>query len=165
MKAIVLGVWAALFILLPAHVASAAEPTPSHVKAARQMLALTEADRMFNGVLPVLLKQQVLLLEKEHPKLSPEAARRFEELFLTEMQKGIQEVMNKVAAAYAEALSEDELNQISAFYKSDVGQKMIRIKPEMGQRALKIGIEWGQEVGTIVGKKVILLLKEEGHKF
>ena len=165
MRALVLGACAALCVIMLSRPALAADPTPAHVKAAREMLALTEADKMFNGVLPVLLKQQVVLLEKEHPKLPAETAQRFEILFLTKAQAGIDKAMDKVAAAYAEALTEDELNQISAFYKSDVGKKMIRIKPEMGQRALKIGIEWGQNVGGEIGREVISQLKAEGLKF
>ena len=165
MRATVFGAFMALCVLVVSHPALAADPTPSHVKAAREMLALTQADKMFNGVLPVLLKQEIGVLEKSYSNISNEVAKRFETLFLMEAQKGIDEAMNKVAAAYAEALTEDELNQISAFYKSPVGRKMIRIKPEMGQRALKIGIEWGQNVGSIIGKKVVLQMKEEGLKF
>jgi len=155
----------ALCVLVVSHPALAADPTPAHVKAAREMLALTQADKMFNGVLPVLLKQEIGVLEKSHSNVTNEVARRFETLFLIEAQKGIDDAMDKVAAAYAEALTEDELNQISAFYKSPVGRKMIKIKPEMGQRALKIGIEWGQNVGSIIGKKVVLQMKAEGLKF
>ncbi|NNF78620.1 MAG: DUF2059 domain-containing protein [Rhizobiales bacterium] len=165
MRAPIFGAFAALYVLMVSHAALAADPTPSHVKAAREMLALTEADKMFNGVLPVLLKQQIGVLEKSYSNVTNEVAHRFETLFLSEAQKGIDQAMDKVAVAYAEALTEGELNEISAFYKSPVGRKMIKIKPEMGQRALKIGIEWGQDVGTIIGKKVVLQMKAEGLKF
>lgn len=165
MKSMFKGACAALCLMAVTAPALAAEPTPGHVKAAREMLALTEADKMFNSVLPVLLKQQILELEKEHPNLPAKIAQRFEILFLTEAQKGIDEAIDKVAAAYAEVLSEKELKEISAFYKSPVGKKMIEIKPEMGQKALKIGITWGQDAGTIIGKAVMLQLKAEGHKF
>ena len=58
-----------------------------------------------------------------------------------------------------------ELKAIIAFYQSPVGRKMIAIKPEMAQKAMKIGIAWGQEMGTVVGERVIEQLKAEGHTF
>lgn len=165
MKAIVKSMCAAFCVLMLAGPVQAAEPSEAHVKAAREMLALTQADKMFNAVLPVLLKQQIGELEKNHPGLPAKTTQRFEVLFLTKAAKGIEDAMQKVAAAYAEALSEEEIGSISAFYKSPAGRKMIEIKPEMGQKALKIGIAWGQEAGLIIGKEVLLELKEEGHKF
>ncbi|MEM8685698.1 MAG: DUF2059 domain-containing protein [Pseudomonadota bacterium] len=165
MNAKLFGLCAALSVLVLAGPVMAEQPTAQHVKAAREMLRLTEADKMFNGVLPVLLKQQLQLVKQLQPAISPEALERFEVLFVAEAKKGIQKVMDDVAVVYAEALSEEELGEIAAFYKSPVGRKMIEIKPEMAQKAMKIGIAWGQEVGTTVGEKVIEQLKEEGHTF
>ncbi len=165
MKAKRFGLCAALCVLVLAGPVMAEQPSAQHVKAAREMLRLTEADKMFNGVLPVLLKQQLQKVKELHSAISPEALQRFEVLFVAEAEKGIQKVMDDVAVIYAETLSEEELGEISAFYKSPVGRKMIEIKPEMAQKAMKIGIAWGQDVGTTVGEKVIKQLKEEGHTF
>ncbi|MEM8646076.1 MAG: DUF2059 domain-containing protein [Pseudomonadota bacterium] len=165
MKVKLFGMCAALSVLVLAGPVLAEQPTAQHVKAAREMLRLTEADKMFNGVLPVLLKQQLQLVKRLKPTISPEAVERFEVLFVAEAEKGIDRVLDDVAVVYAEALSEEELAQIASFYKSPVGRKMIKIKPEMAQKAMKIGIAWGQDVGSEVGKKVIKQLQEEGHTF
>ena len=165
MRAVVIAICTVLGALVLANPATAKEPTPAHVKAAREMLRLTEADKMFNGVLPVLLQQQLALVQQLKPGIPPDVLKRFETLFLIETKKGIDKVMDQVAEAYAGALSEDELNEISAFYKSPGGRKMIEIKPEMVKKAMKIGVAWGQEVGSLIGKKVLQQLKDEGHTF
>lgn len=165
MRAIVKSICAAVCVLALTGPLKAAEPTAAHVNAAREMLALTQADQMFNAVLPVLLKQEIGQLEKNHPNLPAKVTQRFEILFLTEAQKGIEQAMQLVALAYAEALTEEEIGSISAFYKSPAGRKMIEIKPEMGQKALSIGVAWGKEAGSNIGKEVMLQLKAEGHKF
>ncbi len=165
MRATIFAVWAALGLFVAPAPTLAEAPKPEHVKAAREMLRLTEADKMFNGVLPVLLKQQLAVVQKLKPGIAPEVIQRFETLFVAEAKKGIDKVMNQVAVIYAEAMSEDELKQISAFYQSPVGRKMIAIKPQMAQKAMKIGIAWGQEMGTVVGERVIEQLKAEGHTF
>lgn len=165
MRAMVFTVWAAFGLLVLPAPSFAEAPKPEHVKAAREMLALTEADKMFDGVLPVLLKQQLAAVQKQRPGMSPEVLKRFEVLFEAEAKKGIDKVMDQVAEVYTGVLSEKELKEISAFYKSPVGRKMIEIKPEMANQAMKIGIGWAQEVGTVIGQKVIEKLKAEGHTF
>ncbi|MEM7425015.1 MAG: DUF2059 domain-containing protein [Pseudomonadota bacterium] len=154
----------ALFVLplLAAHAQD--KPSDDHVKAAREMLRLSQADKMFNGVLPILLKQQVQYVQSIRPNITPEALKRFEEVFDERAKKAVEIVLVQVAEIYAGKFTEAEIAEISAFYNSDVGRKMIATKPELTKDAMSVGIAWGQNIGSELGKEVLRQLKEEGHK-
>ena len=158
--------FAALALLvLPGFAAQAQDkPSNEHVMAAREMLRLSQADRMFNGVLPILLKQQIQYVQSIRPGITPEALKRFEEVFDERSRKAVEIALVKVSEIYAETFSEKEIAEISAFYKSDVGRKMITMKPQLTKDSMSVGIAWGQNIGSELGKEVLRQLKEEGHK-
>lgn len=141
------------------------KPSESHVKAAREMLAATRADQMYSKVPAIILKQQLGIIKQAKPDLPAEVEKRFQTIFLVETGKSLDDLLNKVAEAYALLMSEDEINQIVKFYKSPVGTKLIRAKPMMVQESLKIGRAWGENIGVLLGEETIRQLKAEGHKF
>lgn len=160
------AIFAALALFAFAAMPATAQDKPSdeHVKAAREMLRLSEADKMFNGVLPILLKQQIQYVQSTRPNMTPDSLKRFEEVFDERSKKAVEIALVKVAEIYAGTFSQKELAEISAFYKSDVGRKMIEMKPKLSKESMSVGIAWGQNIGSELGREVIRQLKEEGHK-
>ncbi len=157
---------AALALLTLSTLAIQAQDKPSneHVTAAREMLRLTEADKMFNGVLPILLKQQTEFVKSTRPDMSAETLKRFQEMFTERANNAVEIVLVQVAETYAKSFSEKEIADISSFYSSAVGRKMIDMKPKMTKESMQIGIAWGQNIGSELGREIIRQLKEEGHK-
>ncbi len=163
MKRLMLATLAVLALsIVPAQAQD--KPSDEHVTAAREMLGLTGADKMFNGVLPILLKQQVEFVKGTRPNMTPETLKRFQKVFEERSKKAVEIALVKVAEIYAGKFSKAEIAEISAFYKSDVGRKMIATKPELAKDSMSVGIAWGQNIGSELGRAVIRQLKEEGHK-
>ena len=154
----------AVFALSTFAVQAQDKPSDEHVKAAREMLRLSEADKMFNGVLPIILKQQVEVLKSARPNMPAETLKRFEEVFDERSKVAVEIALVKVAEVYAGTFTEKELADISAFYSSDVGRKMIEMKPKLSKESMSVGIAWGQNIGSELGQEVLRQLKKEGHK-
>ena len=85
-------------------------------------------------------------------------------MFDERSKKAVEIALVKVSEIYAETFSEKEIAEISAFYKSEVGRKMITMKPKLSKESMSVGIAWGQNIGSELGKEVLRQLKEEGHK-
>jgi hypothetical protein len=113
-------------------------PTASHLRAAKQLLDIVHVDRTTKQTLDVLLKMQL----QQQPKLQP-----YEDVLRTFLQKYMSwdSLKDDYARFYAEALTEDELKQIMAFYKTPVGQKAINTIPSLMAKGAALGQKRVQE--------------------
>ncbi|WP_435106894.1 DUF2059 domain-containing protein [Arhodomonas sp. AD133] len=53
-------------------------------------------------------------------------------------------VVNEVKSLYVETFTEDEIEQVTEFFKTPVGKKFINKSPELMQRGARIGMAEGQ---------------------
>jgi hypothetical protein len=113
-------------------------PTASHLKTAAELLDIVHVDRTTKQTLDVLLKMQL----QQQPKLQP-----YEDVLRTFLQKYMSwdSLKDDYARFYAEALTEDELKQIMAFYKTPVGQKAINTIPSLMAKGAALGQKRVQE--------------------
>lgn len=68
-------------------------------------------------------------------------------------------LIDLVAPIYAKYYTDEELLQLTAFYKSPLGQKITEKLPAISQESLTVGQEWGRKIG----EKVVDRLKEKGY--
>jgi len=68
--------------------------------------------------------------------------------FWTEFRKGINpdELENMVIPVYQKHLTQKDVNDQIAFFKSEAGQKMISVQPQIMQESMMIGQQWGMEL-------------------
>ncbi len=158
---IILSLVLVLQLTLPA--AAQNEPTAEHTAAARDLLAATKADKLFNNVLPIIMRQQAKLIKKLRPATSSKALRRFEELFVKEAQTDVQLLMDQIAKVYAGLLSRQDIADLAKFYRTPLGQKLIQVQPQVAQASMRIGAIWGQSAGKKIAERVRVQLKKEGH--
>ncbi|SDL09783.1 hypothetical protein SAMN04488034_102277 [Salinimicrobium catena] len=82
-------------------------------------------------------------------KMIPE---KNQEAFKNEMMASLDDVYTRLAKIYTEKFTEEELDQILAFYNTPVGKKMRDITPELTKRGMEIGQEWGMQLQPIMMK-------------
>lgn len=93
--------------------------------------------------------QQFDIMTEPLVKMIPEAK---QEAFKKELNASTGDLYKKLAVVYTENFSEEELDQILAFYDTPVGAKMVKTTPELTKRAMEIGQQWGQELQPMVMK-------------
>jgi len=112
-----------------------------------EALLLQMMDQSLTGMMPLLRRSL------------PEAPPGFFGLAQEEMANGFHQATSDFisvgVAEYAQAFSEDELDQLLAFYNSPVGRKVITKQPELMDRVTKQSQVLGQRVGEDAMKRAI----------
>jgi uncharacterized protein len=133
----------------------------ARLAAARQMMQVAGVARQFSQVMPVLMRQ----LAEGFVAVAPDKAKVIAEVFAQlgskfDERKG--ELIDQVAALYAEQLTLEELNAVTEFYRSPAGAKMMSIQPQVMRQAMQLGQRWGAQLGREIEEEVRRELKKRG---
>jgi hypothetical protein len=74
------------------------------------------------------------------------------------------EIVDLTAAIYARNFSADEIRQVTAFYRTPVGQRFLDKLPAITQESMAMGQQWGQSIAAEMRDKIIEELRKRGHK-
>lgn len=109
-----------------------AAPSPSHQAAALEMVEAANMDETLSESLDTMLKLQT----EQNPELKP-----FEDVMRTFFSRYMSwnALRNDYARLYADAFTEAELRELTAFYRSPVGQKVATVTPQLMARASELG--------------------------
>ncbi|WP_028110141.1 DUF2059 domain-containing protein [Ferrimonas futtsuensis] len=115
----------AMLVVLPAK-------ADTHLKVAHEMLDAMGAKRLTNDSLEMVLDLQV----SANPEMAPyrETLKAFYFKYA-----GWDSVKEEYAALYQETFTEAELRQLTRFYRTEVGQKILRLQPQLMEEAMRIG--------------------------
>jgi hypothetical protein len=102
------------------------------------------------------IREQIHVAKKTLP-LPPKAQDDFETEFLNEIK--VDDLINLVVPAYDKYYTEAEIDQLTVFYKSPLGQKMLASLPMMMQETRQAGGELGRQIGVRVGQEIDTKLK------
>jgi hypothetical protein len=148
------------FLALPAP-AGAQAPNADRLAAAKEMMQVAGVAKQFDEVMPLLVRQLSAGFEAVAPDKAGEIRQVFSQLAVKFVdRKG--ELIDQIAAAYAEALALDELNAIAAFYRSPAGLKFIEVQPRMMRQAMALGQRWGAQLGREIEAEARRELKKRG---
>ncbi|MFZ4706156.1 MAG: DUF2059 domain-containing protein [Bacteroidales bacterium] len=128
---------------------SAFTQTSSENDKIKKMLELTGS-----GKIGVQIAQKVISSFREkYPDI--------DQHFWDELEKEIKpdDLINTVIPIYAKYYSENDIDQIIAFYNSPAGKKMIELTPLILQESMTSGKNWGVQIA----EKIIKRLKENGY--
>jgi uncharacterized protein len=104
-------------------------------------------------------------MSKAFRSLAPSRARDIDEAMTEVVKRFISrksELIDEIAAIYADKLSVDDLREITKFYQSGAGRRMVEILPEVTRRAAAIGQTWGQRIGAEIANEMRRELKKRG---
>ncbi len=93
--------------------------------------------------------QQFDIMADPLVKMVPETN---QEAFKKELKQSMESLYSKMAVVYMDTYTEEELNQILAFYDTPIGKKMVATTPEITKRAMEIGQVWGMELQPLIMK-------------
>ncbi len=144
--------------------AQPANVSPEQLALARAVIDFTGAGGSLRGVIPQVLADARGLLLRQRPELQAD----LDQVILQvdeEFDARRTEILDRIAAIYAQSFSEQELQQIAAFYRSDAGRKMTEQLPGILDQSFRTMQVWSQEVSVDVMQAVRTKLEERGHKF
>lgn len=74
------------------------------------------------------------------------------EIYTKEAKETLVGLYNKMAELYMAEFTHDEIKQLVAFYKTDLGKKLAEKQLGLTQKAMAFGQSWGMEVQSIAQK-------------
>jgi uncharacterized protein len=134
---------------------------PAAVAAAKELLILRGSDVRFTQVLTNTLKSKAELRRKQNPG----KAKEIDEIFAAlnnKLGSRAGDYVEWMSQLYAERFTAAELNEVIAFHKSPVGQKMLKAQPEITEQSVTIAKAWGQKLGQDVDNEFLIESKKRG---
>lgn len=122
----------ALLIFLLSGFPAASEPAASHLDAATELLGEMDMERQMIGGASAMADAMVF----QNPMMIP-----YRDVVIAWASKYMtwDNLQGEFARLYADAYSEDELRQLTAFYKTPVGRKTVELGPALMKQGAEIG--------------------------
>lgn len=115
----------------------------------RQMLELTGAGKVASNMMKNLLTSYKSAYPQMDEKLWQDILNSFNE----------EGLIKQIIPIYDKYYTEDDIDQLIAFYKTPIGKKTVEVLPAITQESMGVGQKWGMEAMEQITKK----LKESGH--
>jgi uncharacterized protein len=112
--------------------AQSAPPLSSHEAAARELVRLTQAA----GTAEAASNSMISMMSRQNPEMM-----KYQDVFQAWFKKIFSEgdLEGEIAKLYTEYYSEKEIKELLAFYRSDLGKKMLKVMPEFSQKSMMLG--------------------------
>jgi uncharacterized protein len=138
-------------------------PTAGAVAAARELIQAKGGGAMFEPVIPGVVESTKNNLLPTNPNLSRELNEVSAQL-RREYEAKKAELVYEVAIVYAKHFSEQELKDLVVFYRSPLGQKMLKEEPVALDESLKRAQDWSIDFSEAVMGRFRAEMKKRGHQ-
>lgn len=137
-------------------------PSASAIAAARQLVELKGGAAMFDPVIVSVIEQTKNALLQTNPQLAKDLNDVATQL-RTEFTPRRNELMNEAAKLYAAAFTEQEIKDMTTFYKSPLGSKMLATEPRVIDATFNFVEQWGPRVAEEAMNRFRAEMKKKGH--
>jgi hypothetical protein len=147
-------------VALPAPVRAQA-PDADRLAAAKDLMQIAGVAKQFDEVMPYLTRQ----LAEGFVAVAPDKAGEIRDVFAQLAVKFVDrkgELIEQIAAVYAEKLALEDLTAIIGFYKSAAGLKFIAVQPDITRQSMVLGQRWGTQLGREIEQEAREELKKRG---
>jgi hypothetical protein len=141
----------------------AQEPSAGALAAARDMLAAKGGNTFFDPVVPGVIESVKNSFVPTNPQLGKEL-NDVAALLRKDYDPKRVEIFNNVARIFAQHFTEQELKDIAAFYKTPLGQKMLKEEPAAIEQSLKTTQDWANSFSEAVTARFRAEMQKKGHK-
>jgi hypothetical protein len=142
--------------------AQSPSPSPDTVAAARELVTTSRAADQLKTLLPLIMQQ----LKPAIVQGRADVARDFDVVMpqlVEAMSARSDSFAEAIAVIYARNFSADELRQVTAFYRSPIGQRFLEKMPTIAQESMTMGQKFGQEIAVELRTRMIEELRKRGH--
>jgi uncharacterized protein len=159
--AVLLGL--AMLLGFAAVTAQAQNPTAGAVAAARELIQAKGGAAMFEPAVPGVVESTKNSFLPTNPNLSRELNDVAAQL-RREYEAKKAELVYEVAIVYAKHFTEQELKDLVVFYRSPLGQKMLKEEPAALDESFKRAQDWTIEFADVVMTRFRAEMKKRGHQ-
>jgi hypothetical protein len=151
----------ALF-MLASPVFAQAQPSASHLALAREVAVSSGMTRSFDAMVEPFL-DQLQQMNVTRPEIKQDLQQVVTQL-RPELEQQKQKMVENAARAFATRLSEAELRDVAAFYKSPAGVKYVQTQPGVLDDVVRDLAVWTQQTGQFVMTRAREEMGKRGHQ-
>ena len=144
---------------LQAQSPSTASAPAANLAAARELVQVMKATDQFKALLPTIFEG----LKPAFVQGRPEMAKQYDAIMPIIIEGASQRLAafgDMLAGIYAQNFSVDELHDLTAFYHSPTGQKLIARQPIIARASMAAGQQFGQMLAADLKEKIAEELKK-----
>jgi uncharacterized protein len=151
----------ALFMLASTVFAQQPQPSPSHLTVAREVAISSGMTRSFEAMTEPLLAQ-LQQMNVTRPEIRSDLDQVVNQI-RPELEQKKRVMVDKAAQAFASRLSEAELKDIAAFYKSAAGVRYVETQPVILDEIVSDLAVWAQDVSEFIMTRARAEMGKRGH--
>ncbi len=152
----------ALFLLASPVLAQQAQPSASHMAVAREVAISSGMTRSFEAMTEPLLAQ-LQQMNVTRPEIKQDLDQVVAQI-RPEVEQKKQQMIDNAARAFASRLSESELKEIAAFYKSPAGVKYVQTQPGVLDDIVRDLAVWTQQTAEFIMTRARDEMGKRGHQ-
>jgi hypothetical protein len=141
---------------------STVAPTDSRVAAALDLLQAQNTKANMEAMFDAVVAAAFNSAQRSHPNTSGDVLKQLQIAIREEVESSVDELLTLQAHEYAQHFSEEELRQLAAFYRSDLGKKYVSELPVIAKEMAPIGAEWGRNIAQKAIGRAMERLKKQG---
>jgi hypothetical protein len=146
----------------PAPAPAAQQLSASHLAIAREVAIASGMTRSIDAMAEPMLSQ-LQQMNVTRPEISRDLA-EVVNVIRPEIEKQKEQVVVAAARAFAERLSEPELNAIATFYKSPAGVKYVDTQPLILDEIVRQLADWTQNMSEYIIVRARAEMAKRGHQ-
>jgi len=146
----------------PAAAQPAPAPTQDALAAARELVEVARATDQIRLMLPTIMQALKPAVVQGRPQVEKDFD-AFVPALLDSMSARLTEFAELIIVIYARNFTPQEMREMTTFYRTPVGQKLLQKTPTVAQESMRAGQAWGQQIGTEVETRMIEELRKKGH--
>ncbi|MBL8572530.1 MAG: DUF2059 domain-containing protein [Hyphomicrobiaceae bacterium] len=143
--------------------AQAQDYTKEHLAAARKAIMASRSAEGFDNILPTVAQQTKTLFIRTNPTLSTQLEEVVTDVAI-QMAAERPKLDLELAKIWAARFSQAELDEISKFYNSPVGQKVAKETQDMVTLSVQAALGWQSKLSTDMVTKVRDEMRKRGHQ-
>ena len=153
---------ALLLLAGPALAQQPVEPSASHLAVAREVVVGSGIVRSYDAIIEPTL-EQLKRMNVTRPEIR-EDLDKVVEILKPEMELQKQQMIAATARVYTRFLTEPELKELAAFFRSPVGLKYVNTQPQVLDDIVKEMATWSQNLSEYVIIRARAEMAKRGHQ-
>ncbi len=156
---------AAALVFLSLTVRAAAAAEPAKVAAIEELLDITGTMALAKQAMQQMMPNMWELVKKANPRISDDMVSVLEEEFFRAFDETLPEFITGTVAIYDRYFTTAEINELLAFYKTELGRKTISMMPQLLGETMSFGQQWGGDVlAPLAIERIRKRFRDEGYK-
>ncbi|MEM6848257.1 MAG: DUF2059 domain-containing protein [Pseudomonadota bacterium] len=138
------------------------EFSADHLRLAQEVIDLTESDRTFDDILPMIADQTLGVFTRSNPALTRELETAVFDVAIS-MAARRAELSRTLQMIWARRFSEPELVELKGFFESGVGGKFVELTPVISALGIGAARQWQEQLAAEMVEETRRVMREQGY--